>query len=408
MSSDNEKKEPLLRSSAKWVIATIFGALLGLAVKHFWEAPRPVVELISVDVSSKQEDTSVFVDLATVSEISEHPYYPDIESSISAASLIQAIDGAKQADRKQERIITKLDVLIDLLRTRAGEVAIRRKEFLIEWGKGDNETLEKIVQSVLVARESQLPKKYKSHPEGSENLFISLAPGLTVDLSELDEEALAQGESEVSGPVNVYQRVKRAARETNLLRRFLIYLEPSIGISLLEDSKKLVQSWLSRSESLSAILTGVLSEQSPERIFAEVLITNRGTRPLPLRGIATIHIRLPKRGEENQASEVVPVRMKVEAAEHAAFVIDGGNAQIVSFVSLEAVGTIVENHSSFQAVADGESSRFIQLYRGEGLSASAHLLEAGKKLNDASLPPSSFTPIGEKAGLSAYQALEKI
>ena len=66
MNGENHANSSPLAKSLKWFLATVFGAVLGLVVKHYWEAPRPVTELVSVNVTSATEQASVFVDLATV------------------------------------------------------------------------------------------------------------------------------------------------------------------------------------------------------------------------------------------------------------------------------------------------------------------------------------------------------
>lgn len=407
MTDQPAKSTFIMLKIARWLLAAVAGAVIALSVKYYWEAPRPVVELISVAANTpRKEPESIIIDSGTLLKVNKHPYFPNVVALTSPEKLREIIDKNEMMNLVAEGMIKKLDKLISLLRTRSGDIEIRRKEFLKEWGEGANVDLDKLVQSALFSEQSNLPERYEQHPQGSKELFIDLGNDVFVDLSELDEQAIAEDQSAVEGPLNTYHRVKRLIRQTNLLRRFWIYLEPTIAIPILESSKDLLEVKISESRSIARQLAILVDAQSPKKLIAQVLITNRGTRPLPLRGIASLQLQLPIRGNAKTTNlEAVAIDMVAESSDKSAFVVNGENTVIVSFMSVDPISVIIEKNEPLQAKSIGQPSRFSQLYQGLGLSAAIRLLEAGIPPEIAPLDISPYVPIGLGANESAYQYL---
>ena len=395
------------RSATIWILTTVGAAAVGITLKDVWEAPRAHVQLVSLDLRPHKSRSAIKLDPALLEQIGEHAYFPNIDRETDTDTILEKVQTAEQLDPQYQELVARIDKLIELLRNRGGDVTDRRKEFLRLWGKGVDNYLESITKAVLPEYEQHLPERYQKHPVGSEGLYVQLAPGQVMDLTELDEERFAQEESRVSGPVNVYGRVKRDAHNTNLLRRLWVYLEPPIFIPLLEQVKSLTVTWIDSSRSIAKLVREGIAAQNPDYIDVVVLVANTGARPLPIRQLGLLWLKLPGRiaGSDN---EYVPIPMGDAPIEGDVIVIDGGTAKTFALSSRKSLADVVEGNPALQGdpAAGVEKSRFRQLLDGGGLAAAVALARAGGTANAAALAPSEFRPVGRQSTEGLFEQLK--
>ena len=391
-----------------WVLTTVVGAVIGILLKYFWEAPRPVVELLNVEIAFLQKQRRLNLSQPLVVEVKNHPYFPRLDADVTTEEILDAIQKAELTDSEMVDLGVKIDELIELLKTRTGSVESRRQEFLVAWA-GSSELLSDVTKAVVAALENDLPNHYGKHPPGAENLTVSLWPGRVMDLAELDERKSRPGESTGGDPASNYRRLKRDAHLANLLRRLWIYLEPDVLIPIMQDAKQLVSDWLQSSKATASKLRSVIDVQNPSKFVVKALVTNRGMRPLPIRALGILKLRIPSRVSGNEDSrETIPVKLAGISDSEVVTVIDGGKSAVVSLASMETVQDLVEANPAFQANTDRHelhSSRLHQLYDGGGLSASIGLAQAGAGESSVALRPSMYKPIGPQSEESAFRLL---
>jgi hypothetical protein len=407
--STDKSKQPVAKILV-WFLTTVMGAFIGILLKFIWEAPRPVIELLAVELTSEQQQRPLNLPPSLVGAVKDHYYFPRIAADATTEDILDAIQKAEQTDSEMVDINAKIDALIELLRTRTGPVERRRTEFLVAWSAGEiSDVLSDVIKVVVGAREDDLPNHYKKHPQGTESLTVSLWPGRIMDLTELDEKEIRQGELSGAGPANAYRRVKRDAHLTNLLRRLWIYLEPDVLIPVMEDAKQVVSEWVQSSKATASQLRAILAIQNPPRLVVKALVTNRGMRPLPIRALGVLRIKIPSResGTEDSA-ETIPIKLAGVSDKEVVTVVDGGKAAVIALASIETAQALVEDHPAFQARTDKDeltSSRLQQLYDGGGLSASIGLAQAGANESSVALRPSIYRPIGPQSEEKAFGLL---
>lgn len=391
-----------------WVLTTVAGGFIGILLKYFWEAPRPVVELLNVEIAFVQKQRRLNLPQSLVGEVKDHYYFPRLDADVTTEDILEAIQKAELTDSEMVDLSKKIDQLIEFLKTRTGSVEGRRQEFLVTWASS-SEFLSDVTKAVAGATEDDLPNRYQKHPPGSENLTVSLWPGRVMDLTELDERKSRQGESTAGGPAGNYRQLKRDVHLTNLLRRLWIYVEPDVLIPIMQEAKRVVSDWLQSSKATASTLRSFIAIQNPPKFVVKALVTNRGMRPLPIRALGILRVRIPSRASGNEDSgETIPVRLAGMSDSEVVTVIDGGKSAVVSLASIETAQHLVEANPAFQASAgqsELSSSRLQQLYDGGGLSASIGLAQAGADESGVALRPSIYKPIGPQSEETAFGLL---
>jgi len=75
---------------------------------------------------------------------------------------------------------------------------------------------------------SALSRRYLTPRQAGYTEYVSIGSNV-MNLRELDEVETVRSESSVRGAVNVYDRVLRDTRNTNVLRRMWSFMEPDRG-----------------------------------------------------------------------------------------------------------------------------------------------------------------------------------
>ena len=397
-----------LTKAAGWIATTVVGALVGILLKAWWDAPRPTVELVSVELASPAQDREFAVPAQLLSLAKAHLYIEDLPDTISAGKLDDVLRKAARRDEEFIGLSKKIGDLVVLLKTRSGTPDERRKEFLVKWADdGTGELLSRRVKSTLSKREQALPEHYKRHPVGTEKLEIALTDTRTMVLGQIDEEATARGEAQVQGPVNVYQRVLRDAKLTNLLRRTWLYLEPSVLIPLLEETQQSLDPSVEESRSIATKLRLFIESNNPKHLVARVIVTNRGRDSLPIRNLASLQLIVPPR-EANSPPSIESVKLVPAKDSDLVAIVRGGEALSLSFISELPVAELARSRPALTSSGpsgDFRNTRLAQLFEGGGLSASVRLARAGVPNEQAPLPPAPSKPIGPQSSEALIQLL---
>lgn len=403
-------RQPQWRTVLFWLATTVGSAAIGIVLKATWDAPRPTTELISVELTSPATGVKISLPPALVTLTDSHMYFTTLESSVTMKQVDDAIAEAKSSDNSWLSLDTKIDTLIELLKTRAGPVESRRVEFLQQWAEGTNShILDNVVETIAYDRQDKLPQAYLHHPKDAQDLSVKVSDNAYMNLSEIDESRVAQQEAASEGPIKALNSdIVRKARRTNLLRRLWIYLEPSVFIPILEDGRTVIDAQIKSSQEIARRLTLVVAEQNPPKLIAKVLVTNRGSDPLPVRHIGAILLRVPSR--DGGAPSTEAVKLAIPDDTDIVSIIEGGKAAAITFTSVESVAELVRNRPGFQATStteDPQASRLAQLFSGGGISAAVRLARAGVSDATAPMGVSEYKPVGPQSREGLYNALLK-
>ena len=394
--SSTHNENPAFWRVVVWVAATLGSALLGALVKDYWEAARPVVELQSISITASGQAGQPQLPPKLLNSIRRHPYYQlDEEQELSAGELQKVLQRNERTDLDAQAIVDTIPRLIDYLKKTSPDldVSIRRRDFVRIWDAGDvGNMMERWAKGVLASYESELPPTYQRHPEGAERTFIPTKTG-TFDLSEIDEEAQAQQESEARGPVGVYNRVLLDAHRTNLLRRLWLYQDPAILIPFLEELATDVTRVIEESNQIAVELKTFTIPSGPSHLSATVMITNTGRRPLPISSEGVLFLHLPAQSAK-KPDNIIPANIQI-VGESGASLIRGNEARILKYVTIGNLEAVFESVS-----ADVES--FKQLYNGGGVRARVALARAGADEKNLVVGPSHIRPIGPRSTNDSY------
>ena len=164
--SDHGRRSVSSRSwkAAVWVITVVVSAFIGVAIKWWWEAPRPNVELSTVQLRpATVPKTRVDVARDLRRRIDRHAYIDNVKEHATVQDIRELISSAEEGDETIRGLVARIDRLLELLRTRSTtwNVDNRRQEFLTAWVEGGaGSTLESTVKQVLASREASLPALY--------------------------------------------------------------------------------------------------------------------------------------------------------------------------------------------------------------------------------------------------------
>lgn len=397
------------RKVALWVGTVVGSGLLTLYLQTMWNAPRPYLELSSVEIRHIGEKTAhVSISSDLIQRIARHRYFPDLEDPVRVASIDTATEIAEARDRMYERLASRLDKVLNLLQTRSANLSVdaRRQELLSTWysGGGTSE-LDDLAKSMILVYEPRLPDRYRQkHPQGQERFSFQIEPGHTVTLDQVDEEGFAHAQAERDGPA-AYPAALQEAHVSNILRRLFVYFEPDVLAQFVTELRALMVSDVQESRKLAQDLRDVVSQVQPDRIVATVVVSNLGNRPLPLRTLGVVWLRLP--ATAGATSSLIPIEMESASSDSTVIIVDGGEARVAVLQSVRTLSELIANHPEFQVVARSDTARTAttprikSLFDGGGLTAAIALARAGVTPDAAIVEASTFRPagMGDRDGL---------
>jgi hypothetical protein len=386
-----------------------------LVIKDYWDAPRPRFELISLDLSaSTPNDQQLTIDPLLDARIRNHGYFPNLDLAPKLKDVVEAVDKAKESNVLFERTLAHCDDLIQLVQTQsaARDKAQRRKDFLTKLVARDQE-FKILERGMKFATDSfPLPRQYSSHPPNERNVRVDTGVSIFT-LAELNPEAEASRAAAGSSDVNTYSTVLNDATRTNLFRRIVVYYEPDILIGFLEQVRKDLDRTRSEAMAIIAVLDPMVAAAREERITAEVLISNNGTKPLALRSEGLLRLNIPN--QQGASASSVPVPLKAAGATEEINIVDGGKATILSFSSRDTLRAIIQGSPellggpNWSTGGSLDASRLVMLWKAAtpALTASIALARAGAAPTDSKAGESPSTIVGVSTVTALYQQLQK-
>lgn len=401
MDNGTPSKFPAVKAVALWAITTIASAIIGFALKGYWEAPRPVSDLVSLDMTLPDPNAKISLPDDLVNATRDHPYFETLPAAVTVKRLQGAIAKAAGMGALWSRLNARTAHLITLLQTDDGPIDRRRLDFCrVMVGDGDGSELGRIIKLVMQLPDaSPLPDRYSHHPHGQEVLAVQVTSADTMVLSEINEEEAIR-EAKVGDADEVRQEI----RITNQFRRLLIYLEPEVLVPLLEKTEIFIRSNVDSSTEIQQSLGTLLLAQEPSpHLVARVIVTNRGTDALALRNYAALLLKMPSR-EADTPESVVPILMV--SGPDLVTVLEGDKAVALTFTSEESVKDLINDHPDLQSKGTGDAeSRLMQLLEAGGISASIRLARAGVSDKSAPLAKSEYRPVGPQSREATFNLL---
>lgn len=401
MANDNSAKIPAVKAVALWTVTTIASAVIGFALKGYWEAPRPVSDLVSLDMTLPDPNAKISLPDDLVNETRDHPYFETLPAAVTIKRVQGAIAKAAGMGALWNRLNARTAQLITLLQTDEGPIDRRRLNFCrVMVGDGDGSELGRIIKLVMQLPDATpLPDRYSHHPQGQEVLAVQVTSADTMVLSEINE-AEAVREAKIGDADEVRQEI----RVTNQFRRLLIYLEPEVLVPLLEKTEIFIRSSVDSSTEIQQSLGTLLLAQEPSpHLVAKVIVTNRGTDALALRNYAALLLKMPSR-EADTPESVVPILMV--SGPDLVTVLEGDKAVALTFTSEESVKDLVKDHADLQSKgSEDPNSRLMQLLEAGGISASIRLARAGVSDKSAPLAKSEYRPVGPQSREATFNLL---
>lgn len=401
MANGTSAKFPAVKAVGLWTVTTIASAIIGFALKGYWEAPRPVSDLVSLDMTTPDPNAMISLPDDLVSETRDHPYFETLPATVTVKRIQGAIAKAAGMGALWNRLGARTARLITLLQTDDGPIDRRRLDFCRAMvGDGDGSELGRIIKLVMQLPDaSPLPDRYSHHPQGQEVLAVQVTSADTMVLSEINEEEAVR-----EAKVGEADEVRQEIRVTNQFRRLLIYLEPEVLVPLLEKTEIFIRSNVDSATEIQQSLGTLLLAQEPSpHLVARVIVTNRGTDALALRNYAALLLKMPSR-EADTPESVVPILMV--SGPDLVTVLEGDKAVALTFTSEESVKDLVKDHPDLQAKgAEDANSRLMQLLEGGGISASIRLARAGVSDKSAPLAKSEYRPVGPQSREATFNLL---
>lgn len=402
MTNGTPSRLPAVKAVALWTVTTIASAIIGFTLKGIWEAPRPVSDLVSLDMTSPDPSAKIILPQDLVNQTRDHPYFETLPETATVKSIQGAIAKAAGMGALWNRLGTRTAQLITLLQTADGPIDRRRLDFCkVMVGDGGGSELARIIKLVMQLPDaSPLPERYGHHPQGQEVFAVQVTSADTMVLSEINEEEAVR-EAKVGDADEVRQEI----RVTNQFRRLLIYLEPDVLVPLLQRTEMFIRSSVDSSTEIQQSLGTLLLAQEPSpHLVARVIVTNRGADALALRNYAALLLKMPSR-EADRPESVVPILMV--SGPDLVTVLDGDKAVALTFASEESVKDLIKDHPDLQSAGTGEAgdSRLAQLLEAGGISAAIRLARAGVSDKSAPLAKSEWRPVGPQSREATFNLL---
>jgi hypothetical protein len=382
----------IVGAAAKWLATGIGSALVALAVKAVWESPRPRLELARCELTSADTGEAVVqVPEELQARIRQHVYFPDLDPPVRASAIEAAIEEARLNHALHARWTGFLDELRQLAETQSPELSLasRRRAFLERLvSDRDAGDLDNFLRLMLDELEPELDPKYQRHPPGQERTRVSL-PGVVYDLSELPESGDSLDGAE-----------RYVAHITNVMRRVYLYYEAPVVSRLLRIARDRCPALNQGADAITRDLQALLASASGARLNVELVVTNRGGRPLLLREVGLLRMYVPhERGEER---DIISVPLRRAGTASGVVLVEGGKAVSLAFASEATLRSLITENApilggaAWQPGSDLEESRLFLLYKAQvsQLEADVTLARAGADPREAATGASDRQAFG--------------
>lgn len=380
----------LVRALA-WPLSIVVSALLTSTFKDYWEAPRPVLQMTEFKtLNPSPGDSNLILDPSLVKAVGVHPYFEALESRMTRSSLrdkIREYQDERDVEGEVERYIPSL---LRLLRTQSPAIPVekRRRELLqmISDEPDQHEIIPQASKFTLDTFESRLPAEYQHHPEGLTNLMVPLTHSVA-DLSEIDE-------TKTDG----LERLN--AHRKNLYKRLFVYYDQDLLVDFFATVQQYTHDNNTKADSLISQLNGLLDPDAGKKIALSVLVTNRGSRPLPILPVGILRLEVPS-PQDSKPAVVALVSMTSREGDPEIQIVKGGEALTVHLISTDTLVKVIQSKKDALGGEDWDadkpldSSRLMLLYRGKtgGLTASIALARPGVEPKNALVGPSGPLPV---------------
>ena len=407
-----EKLHSKIGRISLWTITVLGSALLTAFFKDYWEAPHPVLQITGFSFESAEGDkTEITVDPELLRSIAKHDYLPDLKLPITLADLTKEIAEGEHIREQWLDEDGHVRNIVALIRSQGLGISLenRRKALLnlIVDEPGDI-NIESRAKILVAGMEQALGPKYQCHPPGSEHLMVHLDDG-EYNLSQVDEEKAAQ---DAGSATDVNAPVKRRidAHRTNIFRRLLIYYDPDLLLNVFTTLEKSIADENREAEGIIGQLKSSEKGLVGQRIALDILISNRGQRPVAIRGAGVLCLEVPAAKHGNPVRVLVPL---VKASDSEVTVVDGGKSNVIQVHSRDNLRDIVQANSAalggdnWTSSRPLEESRFMLLFKAKTseLTAAVALVRAGEEPQRSRVGPSASLPVSQSA---TEQAIEQI
>jgi hypothetical protein len=387
-----------------WILSLLGSVLLTAFFKDYWEAPRPILQITGFEFRSVQseqgEKPEVIVENELLNRIERHLFLPDLEPPITVDALEQKVREYERLRQTCTEVEKHLGNLTTLLLGQGAAISLdtRRKATLQMIADAPDSRL--IESAAKVLADDVIDPKYQSHPAGSENLRVNLRDSI-FDLSQIDEEKVAE-EAGRNGPSAATQ-MRIQAHRTNIYRRLLIYYEPDVLVSFFNNVKDKLASYNREAEDIIGQLQKSADAGKAERIALDVLVSNRGQRPIAISGLGVLRLEVPPVKKGKMAGVFVPMIHTSDSTDIT--IIDGGKASTIHLLSRESVGQIIQANSlllggdGWTASKSLDESRLFLLFRAKTgeLTATVSLARAGEEPQSSGVGPSAPLSVSQSA-----------
>jgi hypothetical protein len=375
-----------VRGVALWALPIIGSSLITLLVKQWWDAPRPHIELTSLEVNSPEETNApILLGADLDNRIRNHAYFPNLELESPYSDVSEAIAEAKRQTDLADRSAKHLENLISLLKTQSAALALatRRREFLQAYVDRDREQVFIEFYGLEAIAEANLPEKYATHPVDSRRLTIKLNRSV-YNLEEIDESQVARRAEEANpNDPNAVAIATAKAQRVNRWRRLFVYYEPDVIVPFLAGVRDQIKTSAQSAKVLTSELNVIVASAREPRLFAKALVSNVGTRPLVLRRVAVMRLFVPE-GDSKEAS-IVNVEAVSSQESGNVTVINGGMSSTLVLQSAKVLSEIITDSAAnlggenWAPTNDLDTSRLMLLWRAKqsGLRASVVLARGG-------------------------------
>jgi hypothetical protein len=374
------------RKIAIWVITIIASAVLTAVVKDWWESPKPSIELtrLQLIVTPSSKKMSLSQELKRL--LDDHAYLESPKEAMTYDGAVEFVENIKDRIRLHSDVVAWFDSALDLIGKQSAAISLEsRRHQLIQMisDEPSGKSVELTCRFVVDDIETQLDAKYLSHPKGQTRAVVNL-PNSVYYLGEQPEDQTNTGN-------------RLDAHRANIYRRILLLYEPDVLVKLFSLARDRLKRNNNDATALLPKLQLAMTNAFPMSLAAEVLVSNRGQRPMAVRTVAIVKLRVPS--QNSSAAQTVPIR--VQGSSDGVAVVEGGKAVTLTLYSEPIERLISANPKTLGgegwSQANGiDGSRLMLLYHAKtgSLLALVALARAGTVGSDLKLGESQFTVVG--------------